>query len=114
MTSYAQRIIEAGARAMFDGETRAMDGWTWERECENELLRLYWLNQSRACLAAVIAALMEPPDSMADKGESSLICGPDPGDLETSPSPTWAHAKSCFRAMLSQLQREISAPEGGR
>lgn len=43
----------------------------------------------------------EPTDEMADKGESSLICGPLPSDLETSPSPTWAQAKSCYRAMIA-------------
>jgi len=112
MTSYAQSLIEAGARAAFEESCRSAnlgDTLSWGQA--DEWTRRDRRAETRACLTAVIAALMEPPDAMADKGESSLICGPDPGDLEASPSPTWAHAKSCWRAMLKAFQRDLAAPE---
>lgn len=54
----------------------------------------------------------EPTEKMADKGESSLICGPLPADLQSSPSMTWAHAKSCYREMVAvALSSDPTNPE---
>lgn len=48
----------------------------------------------------------EADDEMANAGESSLVCGPDPEDLKTSPSFSWAHAKSAYRAMLRAAAKQ--------
>lgn len=59
-----------------------------------------------AAARAVFALIREPTDRMADKGESSLICGPLPEDIDDSPSMSWAHAKSCWKAMIDQALSE--------
>jgi hypothetical protein len=112
--TYAHRIIKAGARALWEDWRTQPIASSWARDTTwDDLLR--WSvtpdgeaadkmvaagrSQSRACLAAVIAALMEPSEEMMDRGNHvSWVHGIDRADM-------------VWRAMLSQLQREISAPE---
>lgn len=45
-----EALCEKLARALFAQETRAMDGWTWEKECGDGELRKYWLASARVAL----------------------------------------------------------------
>lgn len=61
--------------------------------------------------AGFVIVPREPTDTMADRGESSLMHDPD---LPASPRMAWAHAKSCWQAMISAAAPIVEIPHHGK
>ena len=109
MTSYADRLIEAGARAI----RREIEQVSrMSVACSSAELDEF---MSRACLTAFIAALMEPSGEMWSKGRDIFIREADKFNAQVTTAMAHAYADKSpiiiFRDMLSQLQRDLAAPE---